>query len=130
MKQKNAYDAIGKSFGEFTDTAAQRAVEIRTMMHMAGDVRGLRVLDLACGYGFFGRELLAVSSAAPVVVRRADIAAATSRAAFAPVFVKIAGEQVSAVAGVRAVAGRECPAAFPVRSPPRSYRQTRGCIRQ
>jgi len=59
MKQEHVYDAIGESFGEFADTAAQRAVEIRTVMHMAGDVRGLRVLDLACGYGFFGRELLA-----------------------------------------------------------------------
>ncbi|WAJ36259.1 class I SAM-dependent methyltransferase [Pseudomonas sp. GOM7] len=58
MKKKSTYDSIGGLFENFTDTAAQRAVEVRTLMHMAGDVKGQSVLDLACGYGFFGRELL------------------------------------------------------------------------
>lgn len=58
MKKKSIYDSIGGLFENFTDTAAQRAVEVRTLMHMAGDVKGQSVLDLACGYGFFGRELL------------------------------------------------------------------------
>ena len=58
MKNKSTYDSIGGLFENFTDTAAQRAVEVRTLMHMAGDVKGQSVLDLACGYGFFGRELL------------------------------------------------------------------------
>ncbi|WP_417701252.1 class I SAM-dependent methyltransferase [Pseudomonas sp.] len=58
MKNKSTYDLIGGLFESFTDTAAQRAVEVRTLMHMAGDVKGQSVLDLACGYGYFGRELL------------------------------------------------------------------------
>ena len=58
MKNKSIYDSIGGLFENFTDTAAQRAIEVRTLMHMAGDVKGQSVLDLACGYGFFGRELL------------------------------------------------------------------------
>lgn len=58
MKKESVYNTIGGRFEQFTDTAAQRAVEVRTLLHMAGDVRGQSVLDLACGYGFFGRELL------------------------------------------------------------------------
>ena len=51
------YDAIGARFEEFTDSASQRSVETETFFSMVGDVRGKSVLDLACGYGFFGREL-------------------------------------------------------------------------
>ncbi|MCU1718138.1 class I SAM-dependent methyltransferase [Pseudomonas sp. 5P_3.1_Bac2] len=68
MKKEADYDTIGGLFENFTDTAAQRAVEIRTLMHMAGDVEGLHVLDLACGYGFFGRELLKKGAASVVGV--------------------------------------------------------------
>src|SRR5699024_10232434 len=59
MDKEQLYNDIGERFEEFTNTAAQRIVEIRTLMHMAGDVSNLNILDLACGYGFFGRELLA-----------------------------------------------------------------------
>ncbi|MEX5556495.1 class I SAM-dependent methyltransferase [Pseudomonas rhodesiae] len=51
------YDAIGERFEAFTDTASQRSVETATFFHMVGDVKGKSVLDLACGFGFFGREL-------------------------------------------------------------------------
>ncbi|AWK89117.1 class I SAM-dependent methyltransferase [Azospirillum thermophilum] len=57
MPRGEAYDTIGTLFEDFTSTAAQRAIEVRTILHMAGEVTGLSVLDLACGYGFFGREL-------------------------------------------------------------------------
>jgi toxoflavin synthase len=51
------YDSIGKLFEDFTQSAAQRAIEVRTIFHMIGDVSGQSVLDLACGFGFFGREI-------------------------------------------------------------------------
>ncbi|MBI6549783.1 class I SAM-dependent DNA methyltransferase [Xenorhabdus lircayensis] len=57
MKKKIIYDSIGESFEEFTDTVAQRKIEVRTIFDMIGDVSGKSVLDLACGYGYFGREL-------------------------------------------------------------------------
>ena len=57
MSSFTAYDAIGDRFEVFTDTASQRSVETETFFHMVGDVKGKSVLDLACGYGYFGREL-------------------------------------------------------------------------
>lgn len=68
MKKESTYDSIGGLFERFTDTAAQREVEVRTILHMAGDVQGQRVLDLACGYGYFGRELLKRGAASVVGV--------------------------------------------------------------
>ncbi|MBN3492183.1 class I SAM-dependent methyltransferase [Vibrio neptunius] len=50
------YDSIGKLFGEFTKSAAQREIEVRTIMSMVGNVDGLDVLDAACGYGFFANR--------------------------------------------------------------------------
>lgn len=55
--QSAAYDSIGERFEAFTDSASQRSVETQTFFHMMGDVKGKSVLDLACGFGFFGREL-------------------------------------------------------------------------
>jgi 2-polyprenyl-3-methyl-5-hydroxy-6-metoxy-1,4-benzoquinol methylase len=51
------YDAIGTRFEDFANSAAQRGVETETFFSMVGDVQGKSVLDLACGYGYFGREL-------------------------------------------------------------------------
>ncbi|HTR08763.1 MAG TPA: class I SAM-dependent methyltransferase [Paraburkholderia sp.] len=51
------YDSIGERFEDFTQTAAQRTIEERTIFHMIGEVAGLSVLDLACGFGYFGRAL-------------------------------------------------------------------------
>lgn len=56
--QSAVYDSIGERFEAFTDSASQRSVETETFFHMAGDVKGKSVLDMACGFGFFGRELL------------------------------------------------------------------------
>ncbi|WP_260417954.1 class I SAM-dependent methyltransferase [Pseudomonas cichorii] len=55
--QSAAYDSIGERFEAFTDSASQRSVETQTFFHMMRDVKGKSVLDLACGFGFFGREL-------------------------------------------------------------------------
>ncbi|MBD2784938.1 class I SAM-dependent methyltransferase [Xenorhabdus sp. DI] len=57
MKKKITYDSIGESFEQFANTVAQRKIEVRTIFDMVGDVTGKSVLDLACGYGYFGREL-------------------------------------------------------------------------
>ncbi|WP_323122705.1 class I SAM-dependent methyltransferase [Burkholderia alba] len=57
MSTISRYDSIGGLFEDFTHTAAQRAIEVRTIFHMLGDVAGQSVLDLACGFGFFGREI-------------------------------------------------------------------------
>ncbi|WP_245219497.1 class I SAM-dependent DNA methyltransferase [Pseudomonas parafulva] len=51
------YNVIGGLFESFTDTAAQREVEVRTILHMVGDVHGKSILDVACGFGYFGRQL-------------------------------------------------------------------------
>ncbi|CDG22352.1 Trp-1 [Xenorhabdus poinarii G6] len=50
------YDSIGKLFNDFTNTAAQREIEVRTIMSMVGSVEGLSVLDVACGYGYFANR--------------------------------------------------------------------------
>lgn len=55
--QSAEYNVIGDRFESFTDTAAQREVEVRTILHMVGDVSGKSVLDVACGFGYFGRQL-------------------------------------------------------------------------
>lgn len=55
--QTATYDAIGERFEDFTDTASQRSVETETFFHMVGNIRNKSVLDLACGFGYFGREL-------------------------------------------------------------------------
>ncbi|MBP5133963.1 class I SAM-dependent methyltransferase, partial [Pseudomonas protegens] len=55
--QAATYDSIGERFEDFTDTASQRSVETETFFHMVGAIQGKSVLDLACGFGYFGREL-------------------------------------------------------------------------
>ncbi|OOE98437.1 SAM-dependent methyltransferase [Salinivibrio sp. MA427] len=56
MSMTADYDSIGNLFGEFTKSAAQREIEVRTIMSMVGSVEGLEVLDAACGYGFFANR--------------------------------------------------------------------------
>ncbi|MBP5129665.1 class I SAM-dependent methyltransferase, partial [Pseudomonas protegens] len=53
--QAATYDSIGERFEDFTDTASQRSVETETFFHMVGAIQGKSVLDLACGFGYFGR---------------------------------------------------------------------------
>lgn len=50
------YDSIGEIFKTY-EGAPGHVVETRTIFNLAGDVTGKAVLDLACGYGYFGREL-------------------------------------------------------------------------
>ncbi|MCQ3823025.1 class I SAM-dependent methyltransferase, partial [Streptococcus agalactiae] len=54
---KEVYERISEQFEDFTARASQRRVEVDTFRSMVGNVEGLRILDLACGHGFFSRQL-------------------------------------------------------------------------
>ncbi|BET96215.1 class I SAM-dependent DNA methyltransferase [Xenorhabdus taiwanensis] len=56
MKDNILYNPIAHLYEDFSDSAAQVKVEIRTIFNLAGDIEGKSVLDLACGYGLFSRE--------------------------------------------------------------------------
>ncbi|MBY6345485.1 class I SAM-dependent methyltransferase [Providencia rettgeri] len=55
MEKKHDYNAIGSIYEEFNRTSPARLAEVATVEQLLGDVSGKSVLDLACGYGFFGR---------------------------------------------------------------------------
>ncbi|MDX7992421.1 class I SAM-dependent DNA methyltransferase [Xenorhabdus littoralis] len=57
MEEQASYDSIGEHYEKFSNTVAQRQSELRDILNMVGDIQGKSVLDLACGYGYFGREL-------------------------------------------------------------------------
>ena len=51
------YDHIGSKYDEYSHTATLRRAEIYTVLRMTGPLRDKRVLDMACGFGFFTRLL-------------------------------------------------------------------------
>jgi toxoflavin synthase len=51
------YDHIGGKYGEYAQTATQKQAERYTVLRMVGALEGKRVLDLACGFGFYTRLL-------------------------------------------------------------------------
>jgi SAM-dependent methyltransferase len=51
------YDAIAGAYKESKQLSFRTAVEAHTLFQLLGDMRGLRVLDLACGEGFYTRKL-------------------------------------------------------------------------
>jgi len=60
------YDRIGSQYDEYARTATLKAAERYTFFRMVGPVEGQRVMDLACGFGFYTR-LLKQRGAAQVV---------------------------------------------------------------
>jgi len=56
-EQGPQYDHIGSKYDEYSQTATLRRAEIYTVLRMAGALSGKRVLDMACGFGFFTRLL-------------------------------------------------------------------------
>ncbi|MGJ0578834.1 hypothetical protein ACR71G_12240 [Xenorhabdus bovienii] len=56
-KKHAAYNAIGERYEQFIEDTPQREIDVRTILSMVGNVSGQSVLDVACGYGYFGREL-------------------------------------------------------------------------
>jgi len=61
------YDIMGDSFKKYEGTPAH-IITRRTILDLVGDVRGQSVLDLGCGYGFWGRELKRAGAARVVGV--------------------------------------------------------------
>ena len=51
------YDDIAQQYQRSKTSPLRQHVEAYTFMHRIGDVRGKRVLDLACGEGFYTRRL-------------------------------------------------------------------------
>jgi toxoflavin synthase len=64
-EQGAQYDHIGSKYDEYARTATLKRAECYTFFHMVGPLAGKRVLDLACGFGFYTR-LLKQHSAAEV----------------------------------------------------------------
>jgi SAM-dependent methyltransferase len=51
------YDHIGSKYDEYARTATLKRAESYTFFRMVGALEGKRVLDLACGFGFYTRLL-------------------------------------------------------------------------
>ena len=60
------YDHIGSKYDEYARTATLKRAESYTFFRMVGALEGKRVLDLACGFGFYTR-LLKQRGAAQVI---------------------------------------------------------------
>lgn len=57
VSAQQQYDEIGEAFEGFKSLPLIRYGEVPSVLGMVGDVRGKSVLDLACGTGFYSREL-------------------------------------------------------------------------
>src|SRR6266446_8814670 len=66
MAQTAQYDHIGSKYDEYARTATLKRAESYTFFRMVGEIAGKRVLDLACGFGFY-TKLLKQRGAAQVV---------------------------------------------------------------
>ena len=49
------YDRIGSTYDEYSRTSTCKRAERYSFLRMVGDLQGQRVLDLACGLGFYTR---------------------------------------------------------------------------
>jgi ubiquinone/menaquinone biosynthesis C-methylase UbiE len=65
-EQTVQYDHIGSKYDEYAQTATMKRAERYTVLRMVGPLAGQRVLDLACGFGFYTR-LLKQHGAAQVI---------------------------------------------------------------
>jgi ubiquinone/menaquinone biosynthesis C-methylase UbiE len=66
MEQTAQYDQIGSKYDEYARTATLKRAESYTFFRMVGDLLGQRVLNLACGFGFY-TKLLKQRGAAQVI---------------------------------------------------------------
>jgi SAM-dependent methyltransferase len=57
MEQTAQYDHIGSKYDEYAQTATLKRAESYTFFRMVGELAGKRLLDLACGFGFYTRQL-------------------------------------------------------------------------
>jgi len=65
-EQGAQYDHIGSKYDEYARTATGKRAERYTFFRMVGALEGQRVMDLACGFGFYTR-LLKQRGAAQVI---------------------------------------------------------------
>src|ERR1043166_1707922 len=56
-EQTAQYDHIGGKYDEYAQTATLKRAESYTFFRLVGTLEGKRVLDLACGLGFYTRQL-------------------------------------------------------------------------
>jgi len=56
-EQGAQYDHIGNKYDEYARTATMKRAERYAVFRMVGPLDGKRVLDLACGFGFYTRQL-------------------------------------------------------------------------
>ena len=56
-EQTAQYDHIGSKYDEYAQTAALKRAEKYTFFRLVGALTGKNVLDLACGFGFYTRQL-------------------------------------------------------------------------
>jgi len=80
------YDAIAEKYQRTKESPLRTYVEAHTFMNLIGDLGGKRVLDLACGEGFYTRQLkaLGASRVVGVDVSRQMIALANEQERQAP----------------------------------------------
>lgn len=57
MSAHEQYDEIGEAYEGFKDLPLEQYAAVPSFLAMVGDVHGKSVLDLACGTGFYSREL-------------------------------------------------------------------------
>ncbi|MFF8832427.1 class I SAM-dependent methyltransferase [Streptomyces sp. NPDC015131] len=57
MSAQQQYDEIGEAYEGFKALPLEQYVVVPSFLALVGDVRGRSVLDLACGTGFYSREL-------------------------------------------------------------------------
>ncbi|MFF8960152.1 class I SAM-dependent methyltransferase [Streptomyces sp. NPDC014894] len=86
------YDEIGESYEGFKTLPMARYPERGSFLRMLGDVRGRSVLDLACGTGFYTRQIkrLGAAEVLGVDVSGEMVAAARGIEARAPLGVRYA----------------------------------------
>jgi ubiquinone/menaquinone biosynthesis C-methylase UbiE len=63
MPMNAQYDDIAEQYQRSKESPLRRYIEAYTFMELVGDVREKRVLDLACGEGFYTRRLKAAGAA-------------------------------------------------------------------
>jgi len=81
------YDRIGTLYRRAKEQPWRSRLEAPSMMQLVGDVRGRRVVDLACGEGFFTRKLkrAGATRAVGIDISREMIALAESHEAAEPI---------------------------------------------
>lgn len=68
MASANQYDSIAQQYRRSKSSPLRTYIEAYTFLNLIGDIRGKRVLDLACGEGFYSRRLKKLGAAEVVGV--------------------------------------------------------------